>query len=134
MIVPDASVFLALALPDEDDPIGPATVDAIQAQGGIVPAIFWFEVQNVLVIGERRGRIDPATSQSFLDRLASIGLTIDPVPPPALSAITLARRHGLTAYDAAYLDTALRHRAKLATLDQRLRKAATQEGVSLFTA
>jgi predicted nucleic acid-binding protein len=44
----------------------------------------------------------------------------------------LARDHGLTAYDASYLDLALRTGSVLATRDAELQRAAPQAGVTLF--
>lgn len=51
----------------------------------------------------------------------------------ALNAVVmdLARRHGLPAYDALYLETALRHGAMFATLYGKLRAAAVAEAVQL---
>jgi len=46
--------------------------------------------------------------------------------------VPLAREHALSASDAAYLDLALRHDAPLATLDDRLRKAARKAGIEPF--
>jgi predicted nucleic acid-binding protein len=45
---------------------------------------------------------------------------------------SLCRKHGLTAYDAAYLEIALRGGLGLATLDDDLRRAALAENVSLL--
>jgi predicted nucleic acid-binding protein len=44
----------------------------------------------------------------------------------------LAERHGLTVYDAAYLEIASRREIALATLDRQLRAAAMSEGVQLL--
>ena len=46
--------------------------------------------------------------------------------------LPLACDYALSAYDAAYLDLSLRHRAPLATLDGKLRKAAQRAGVQIF--
>jgi predicted nucleic acid-binding protein len=46
--------------------------------------------------------------------------------------LKLARREGLAAYDAAYLELALRLKLPLATLDNRLAEAAIRCGVSLI--
>ena len=54
-----------------------------------------------------------------------------PLPMDVRQIAALARRHGLSGYDAAYLETAMRRRAKLATLDRKLAAAATGEGVSI---
>jgi predicted nucleic acid-binding protein len=46
----------------------------------------------------------------------------------------LAERHGLTVYDASYLEIASRRKIPLATLDRQLRAAATSEGIQLLGA
>jgi predicted nucleic acid-binding protein len=46
--------------------------------------------------------------------------------------VTLARDHRLSAYDAAYLELALRERLPIATTDRALREAATTAGVAHF--
>jgi predicted nucleic acid-binding protein len=47
--------------------------------------------------------------------------------------LPIAREYGLSAYDAAYLDVAVRHGVPLATLDSALRKAGQKAGVEIFT-
>jgi predicted nucleic acid-binding protein len=44
----------------------------------------------------------------------------------------LAETSGLTVYDAAYLDLAIREGAQLASLDNDLRRAAVKAGISLY--
>jgi predicted nucleic acid-binding protein len=46
--------------------------------------------------------------------------------------MSLARRHRVTVYDAAYLELALREGLPLATLDAALADAARAEGVALL--
>ena len=48
--------------------------------------------------------------------------------------LPLAREYGLSAYDAAYLDVAVRHGAPPATLDNKLQKAAQKAGIEIFNA
>ena len=62
---------------------------------------------------------------------ASMPIAVDRSPEEA-AVLTLARRHGLTVYDASYLELAARHAAPLATLDGRLAEAARRESVSLI--
>jgi predicted nucleic acid-binding protein len=82
-----------------------------------------------LVVGERRQRIDAQQVGRFLELIADLPVEIDNSPNERL-ILTLARRHRLTFYDAAYLELALRHEA-LATLDDELLRAAEREGVAL---
>ena len=97
----------------------------------MTPAIFWYEIRNVLIANERRARIDQADSARFLMRLRGLRLVRDESHEEE-SVMALARAHGLSAYDAAYLETALRRSDTLATLDRALATAAGAEGVSVI--
>ena len=99
----------------------------------LVPAIFPFELQNILWTGERRQRINAADATSFWASLAEFDIRIDAPPSVKKEAglLTIARSHGLTAYDAAYLELATRAALPLATLDERLQAAAKTTGIVL---
>ena len=129
-VVIDASVAIAWCLPLEE---GSLAADAVAMQivsePAIAPGIFWYEIRNVLIGAERSDRIDRQGSERFLDRLAELNIEIDHAHNEA-ETLALARRHLLTVYVAAYLETAIRHQAKLATLDTTLATAATTEGVA----
>jgi len=98
----------------------------------VVPDLWYYEVSNALIMAERRGR---ATAQlvsahvNDIERLAAF-LEVSPTTPSAL--VAAARQSGLTAYDAAYFELALRRNLPLATLDDKLRAAAQRAGVELL--
>jgi predicted nucleic acid-binding protein len=96
-----------------------------------VPVLWWFEVRNVLVVNERRGRIDPTGSAAFLADLERLPINFDRQFANE-AVLALARAHRLTFYDAAYLELALRADAPLATLDQQLARAARAARVPLL--
>jgi predicted nucleic acid-binding protein len=126
----DASVALAWAFADEDDPRAAAALARIRADEALVPSIWWFEVRNTLVVNERRGRLTEADTAAFLRTLARLSVTIDRQPGDA-EVLSLARRHRLSVYNAAYLELALRDSVPLATLDRELIGAARAERVPL---
>ena len=99
--------------------------------GGVVPGIFSYEMRNVLIVNERRGRIDRSGSAQFLMRLRSLRLLLDDAHDED-AIMALARKHALSAYDSAYLETALRRGDALATLDRDLAHAAAAEDVALI--
>ena len=105
-------------------------MDGLLEDEAVVPALWWFEVRNILVANERRRRIEVADSDVFLSDLARLPVRIDNNPNDRL-VVTLARRHGLTACDAAYLDLAVRLAVPIATLDRALGAAARTEGLAL---
>jgi predicted nucleic acid-binding protein len=97
----------------------------------LVPTLWWFELRNALVVNERRGRITEQQTARFLRNVERLAITIDGTPDES-GVLTLARRHRLTVYDAAYLELAVRNALPLATLDAMLATAARSEGVPLF--
>ena len=127
----DASVVLAWAFPDEQAVVADAALERLMAEDGAAPSLLWFEVRNALLAGERRGRLDASATAAFLQRLARLPIVIDHTPD-AVALLALARRHRLTAYDAAYLELASRTGVALATTDAALRAAARQDGVALL--
>lgn len=129
--VVDASVTAAWCFPDEDDRLADLAFDRLERDGAVVPVLWWFEVRNILVVAERRGRIDAASSVEFLDDLARLPIRIDR-EPDGPTVMALARRHRLTAYDAAYLELARRMGAPLASLDRALIDAARQDGLDFI--
>ena len=70
-----------------------------------MPALFLWELANVLLMAERRGRISAADRSQFLTLVVQLDLTIDPADPSVVwhDVLSLAAQHGLTSYDAAYL-------------------------------
>ena len=127
----DASTTAAWCFPDEDDSAADIAFDRLSAEPAIVPALWWVEIRNILIIGERRGRIDAAETARFLADLDRLPIRIDNDPINDV-LLTLARRHAITAYDALYLELAIRHAAPIATLDKRLAKAARDAGMAVI--
>ncbi len=104
----------------------------LRASAGLawVPAFFHQEVLNALLMGERRKRIAPAESTEFMSDLLT--LPISPATPDKWRILTieeLSRKHALTAYDATYLELALRLDVPLASFDKALNRARHAEGL-----
>ena len=130
-IVVDASIAAAWCFPDERADAAERVLDDLPQLGGVIPAVFRYEICNVLIVNERRGRIDQTDSARFLMRLRDLRLLRDDAHDEE-TVMSLARRRVLSVYDAAYLETALRRGDSLATLDRDLASAATAEGVALI--
>jgi predicted nucleic acid-binding protein len=124
----DASVAAGWLLPDERSDIADALAFRMQSEDAIAPDLFWHEARSLLVTALRRGRITEAAVYISLDRLATIPLR-NAGASDAVTTTRLAIRRDLSAYDAAYLDLALREHLPLATLDKKLAAAAQAEGV-----
>ncbi len=132
-LVLDASFALAWiyerADPRQAD-LAERTLDALDAVDARVPWLWHTEVVNSLLVGERRGLISEALGATFLNRLADLPIQTDGTLPQARrdAVMALARENSLSAYDAVYLDLALRSGATLATFDARLAAAMDRCG------
>lgn len=129
----DCSVTMAWCFENEADPRADALLGDMPDSAAYVPSIWGLEVANVLLVGERRGRLTEADASAFVTRIQEMSIALEPMlGPEALNRVlSLARRHGLSAYDASYLELAIRLEIPLATLDAKLREAAKSAGVKL---
>jgi predicted nucleic acid-binding protein len=130
----DCSATLPWVFADEATPAADELLDKLAL--GVrawVPALWHLELGNVL-LGARRGdRIDQAGIEVFLSRLAIFDIAVDDQTMERAwqKTLDLAMQHGLSTYDAAYLELALRRGLPLATLDRELIVAARACGVPL---
>lgn len=129
--VVDASVTATWLLPGEFAAAAQAAYARLPEEDALAPGLWWFEMRNIFLSAERRGRLDAVRSTQALALLAELPIRLDHLAESA-SVMALARKHTVTAYDAAYLELALREGVALATLDQALARAARAEGVKLI--
>lgn len=126
-IVVDASVTLSWCFPDEQTDSSLRVLDRLQAgEKALVPAFWALEVLNTLLVGERRGRITAEQTGAFLDTLKVLNPALDyaSLEQVAGPVRIICRDHGLTPYDALYIELAQRSGCPLATLDQPQKDAA----------
>ena len=126
----DASVAGPWVLADEPSEAATRIAHRLLTENALVPTLWWYEVRNLLVVCERRGRLNRSDSDLFLSRLTNYPIEID-AEVNWDDVMRLARKHRLTVYDASYLELAIRSRALLASLDDALQRAAEDEGVAL---
>jgi predicted nucleic acid-binding protein len=129
----DCSTTMAWCFQDEADPQADAALTSLTTQEVLVPGIWPLEVANVLAVAERKRRIDSAGIAHFTRMLASLPIVIDArTAERGLGEILfLARSEGLSAYEAAYVELALREGIPLATLDAPLKSAAQKLGIAI---
>jgi predicted nucleic acid-binding protein len=81
----------------------------------------------------RRKRITSEQLSGFVIRLKTLPIDAGPqTPVDVLGLPAIAQARGLTTYDAAYLELAMRLELPLATADRALRAAAEASGVSVL--
>lgn len=131
-IVIDASIALTWCFEDEATAETDALADRVRKHGALVPALWHLEVGNALLHAEKRGRIMAADVANRLGLIDALPIAVDHQTSERAwrEILFLARSEGLTTYDAAYLELALRRGASLGTLDTDLAKAARDHGLT----
>lgn len=125
-IVADASVALAWFFEEEQTAQALGILDKIEKEGLLVPSLWWSEIENGILMGERRGRKELAQSEAFLKLIQALPIEADETPRYRLSQdiLRIGRQFQLTSYDAAYVELASRESAVLATFDESIRRTA----------
>src|SRR3954447_4177928 len=130
----DGSVTMAWYFKDEMSDYADAVRDGMDQSQAVVPSLWPLEVANTIVMGERRKRSTPAQAAVWLGLLSVLPIVVDGETTARAwgNTLGLARAHNLSAYDAAYLELAMRRGVPIATLDEKLRNVAQAVGVLLF--
>jgi predicted nucleic acid-binding protein len=130
----DCSVTMAWYFKDEANAYARAVRKALNNAKAMVPALWPFEVANILMLGERHGRSTPAEASKWLAYLQMLPIRVDNANTArALPDILhVARSYDLSGYDAAYLELALRLGLPLVSVDEKLKAKAALAGVAEF--
>jgi predicted nucleic acid-binding protein len=130
----DGSLALAWFFKDEAHRYADTVAGRFPTARALVPAIWPLEIANAVLTGERRQRSTEAQATKWLGYLGSLPIAVDEATNDRAwgDVLSLARVHHLSAYDAAYLELALRRGLPLATLDDKLKAAASAAGVPAF--
>ena len=123
-------VYQNQATPETDKLLG----EVAAGSTAVVPAFWFLEVANILLMAQRRGKLTVALKKTALTTLENLNLIVDDEGQRAAFHKTsdLAEKHGLTIYDAAYLEVALRRKIPISTRDEALKRAAKQCGVKVL--
>lgn len=127
----DGSLALAWYFADEASPYADAVAQGLATREAVVPMLWRLEIANALVVGERRRRSTQAQAAAFVARLERLPIVVDDQTDARAwgETLRLARAHTLSAYDAAYLELAMRLGLPLASLDGQLLAASAAVGV-----
>jgi predicted nucleic acid-binding protein len=127
-LVIDCSAAIPWFLEDEANAWSEGLLDALPRYSLHVPALWHLEFANVLLTAQRRKRINARDAKGLLARASRLPLATDGRVVPLVEIADLADSNGITTYDAAYLELAIRLNCPLATQDKALAKAASRFG------
>jgi predicted nucleic acid-binding protein len=132
-LVVDCSICLPWFLADERSKSAERLLGRLDHFELWAPPIWPLELANALDLARRRRRLAAEDWRRALANADRLPVRVDPRLPGVAEIGGLAERHGLTTYDASYLELALRRRFALATADADLARAAREAGVELLT-
>ncbi len=132
--VVDNSVVMAWCFADEKSSLADAVMESMRSGEALVPSIWPLEICNVLLVAERQRRLKKNDSIRFLALVQKLPIHVDQESSQRVfkDVLALAREHRLSAYDATYLDLAMRSGLPLATHDRSLIRASRKCGVPMF--
>ena len=129
----DASIIISWYNHDEQSEYAKDILLCLRKEQAITPCLCCFEVNNVLRVLEKKGKVPSLNVDKALVSIDKLQIIIDSVPPGFKIPLTLrlSREHGLTVYDACYLELAVRMGIPIASLDDDLVKAAKSARIEL---
>lgn len=131
----DALVTLAVLFEDESSPYADAVVELLRREEAVASRVWPLEVANAILTAVRRGRVSEADTPLLVGAMNGLRVDVDRETADAslaLAAVNLGIAYRLTAYDASYLELAIRRDLPLATIDRRLRYAASAAGIPIL--
>lgn len=130
-LVVDNSVVIAWLIGTQATDYSRAVWRRARRESLYAPAVWPFELVNALWMMHRRRLLNQAQVQGIIANARRLEISVDREPVSMATLFDLAQRAAVSAYDAAYVDLALRRGWPLATKDDRLREAARAAGVAL---
>jgi predicted nucleic acid-binding protein len=133
--VVDASVALSWIFADEFSPFAEDVLEAAKESDILVPVVWPLEIANALLVAVRRARLPEADAPRLLGIIDRLQIELDQgleLEPIARTTLSVGFAYGLSAYDASYLELAIRRGLPLATQDARLARAAAAAGIDLL--
>jgi predicted nucleic acid-binding protein len=134
MAVLDTSIVIAALSPDEQDQTALAKLAPFFLGGGWVPGLWPIEIANVLLTKHRRGILSVGSCEDVWRTIALMPIEVHHFEAGKIASDVrpLALRHGLTSYDACYLQLAIDRATPIATVDRKLIVAARAEGLTVL--
>lgn len=131
MVVIDASVAVAWFVPSQANTYADRIARRARREALVVPSLWEAEFANVMAVLQRRRVLARHDVASIFAKVQRLDLAVDRETAAAQELFAIAERHGISAYDAAYLELAVRRGIPVATRDAQLMRAAREAGILL---
>lgn len=128
----DCSVAIAWCFEDETTAYTESVLNSLKETTAIVPKLWYIEAANVLLMAQKRGRINDNGIFHFLSLLEKLPIMPNTNDISVVDLIMLSQRYQLTSYDGCYLNLCLQHNLPLATLDKKLITAVQTAGGKIY--
>ena len=128
----DCSVAVSWCFEEENDGYSLRVLESLSKNVAAVPSLWHYEICNVLLMGQKQKKFSQAVVSNFLNSLYQLPIEIVTTSNHMQDLILLSAKYGLTAYDGAYLDLALKLGLPVATLDKKLIAAIKNSGSKIF--
>jgi predicted nucleic acid-binding protein len=131
----DASVALSWFFDDEFSPYSDSIAEIMPRSQAVVPIVWPLEMANGFLSAFRRGRLPEAKAPALIGAINRLRVDIDrEIAPEVLTqaVLNVGLAHRVSAYDASYLELAMRRGIPLATQDERLMRAADAAGIDIL--
>ena len=128
----DCSVAIAWCFEDETTIYTESVLNSLKEAAAIVPKLWYIEVANVLLMAQKRKRINDNGIFHFLSLLEKLPIASNTDNISIVDLIMLSQRYQLTSYDGCYLNLCLQHNLPLATLDKKLITAVETAGGKIY--
>ena len=129
VFVADNSVVIAWFSRSQATPYTDRLFRRLERDEVIVPSVWPYEFANALAVLERRKILSATLADEIVESATRLITRIDHPPASSAALLAIARKHGLSAYDAAYLELAQRMRIPLAARDSALATVARKMGL-----
>ena len=108
-------------------------LNSITKKGIIVPSLWVYEVTNTLTVSVRRKKLTVADAHDLINNIQLLPIEFDKPTIENMSNIfNIANEHKLSAYDAAYIELALRTNTQIASFDKEVIKVSGKLGIKIF--
>jgi len=127
----DNSVVIGWCFQSQATEYTDRVLDKLSEETAHVPGLWVMEFSNILRKALKADRIDNARAKELMAIVGGLPISVDAATCSVEENFELATRYGLSSYDAAYLELALRLNLPIASSDGALRSAAVRAGVGL---